>query len=170
MQQFEVLGCDCTCSNLHSIFCGSLSVYFYCYFISHDKEVKDPLLAKKIVFITNAAQRKSCSPCSRYFIPTAEVFKFTVTGFPFFVLLAVLTMEEMHFILPEKTRYLEELLKCVVIALFKYYFIIAFSHDWKSCCDVGQRFLFLLMICPAPTESRSLRASKNCCPEICLRI
>lgn len=118
MQHFEVVGCDCTCSNLHSIFCRSLSVYFYCYFISFSQEMEDPLLPKKITFGNYAVQRKSCLlwfPCS---ILSKKIFKFIqLTGFPFFVLLSVsvepyLTIKATHFILPEKRRFLEEFLKC----------------------------------------------------------
>lgn len=76
MQHFEVVGCDCTCSNLHSIFCRSLSVNFYCYFISHDEEVEDPFLAKKIVPVSYAAPRKSCPLGSCYSISTIKTFKF----------------------------------------------------------------------------------------------
>lgn len=64
MQHSEVAGCDSTCSNLHSIFAG---LYFYCYFISHDKEVEDPLLAKKPLQITMTKGRTALpDPTIRY--------------------------------------------------------------------------------------------------------
>lgn len=76
MQHFDGVGCDCTCSNLHSIFYRSLSVNFYRCFISHDKEVEDLLLEKKIVVITYAAPRKSCLPGSHHSIFAIKIFKF----------------------------------------------------------------------------------------------
>lgn len=69
--------CDRTCCSLHSRKTDrSLSVSFYCYFFSHDEEVEDPFLAKKIVPVSYAAPRKSCPLGSCYSISTIRIFKF----------------------------------------------------------------------------------------------
>lgn len=128
MQCSEVAGCDSTCSNLQSIFCRSLSVYFYCYFTSHDKEVEDPLLCK-------LQWPKEEFP---FLIPLFHIHQedssvCIVTGFAFFVVSSVLTVEEMCFILPQRSDTQKNLSSALMSCdtLLKYCFIIAFRQKGK---------------------------------------
>lgn len=111
MQRSEVAGCDSTCSNLQSIFCRSLSVYFYCYFTSHDKEVEDPLLAKKPLQMTMTKGRVSLPDPT---VPYPPGRFFSLHRYWVCILCGLISFDcgrDVLYLTP-KIRYSEEFVKC----------------------------------------------------------